>query len=83
MVSIKRESSSPYIISHTLIEASKIANKVKYFPKELINEKGNHIKEEALEYFLPLISGIPSLVIENNLPKFKTIEKVDVDVSTN
>lgn len=75
MVAIKRESSSPYKTSHTLIEASKIANNVKYFPKELINEKGNHIKEEALEYFMPLISGTPSLVIENHLPKFKTIEK--------
>ena len=75
MVSINRESSTPYKTSHTLVEASKIANNVKYFPKELINEEGNHIKEEALEYFLPLISGSPSLVIENNLPKFKTIDK--------
>ncbi len=75
MVSINRESSTPYKTSHTLVEASKIANNVKYFPKELINEDGNHIKEEALEYFLPLISGSPSLVIENSLPKFKTINK--------
>ena len=28
-----------------------IANNVKYFPTELINEEGNNIKEEALEYF--------------------------------
>ncbi len=75
MVSIQRDSISPYKTSHTLIEASKIANNVKYFPKELINEKGNHIKEEALDYFLPLISGSPSLVIENHLPEFKIIEK--------
>lgn len=73
MVSIKRESSSPYKTTHTLVEANKIANNVKYFPKELINEEGNNIKEEALEYFLPLISGVPSLVINNHLPKFKTI----------
>lgn len=73
MVSIKRESSSPYKTTHTLVEANKIANNVKYFPKELINEEGNNIKEEALEYFLPLISGVPSLVIDNHLPKFKTI----------
>ncbi len=75
MVTIIRESNSPYKTSYGLVDASKIANNVKYFPKELINEKGNHIKEEALEYFLPLISGTPSLVTENNLPKFKTIEK--------
>lgn len=75
MVAIQRDSSSPYKTSHTVVEADKVANNVKYFPKELINERGNHIKEEALEYFLPLISGSPSLVIENHLPKFKTIEK--------
>lgn len=75
MVAIKRESSSPYKTSHILVEADKIANNVKYFPTELINEEGNNIKEEALEYFLPLISGSPSLVIDNHLPKFKTISK--------
>lgn len=75
MVAIKRESSSPYKTSHVLVEADKIANNVKYFPTELINEEGNNIKEEALEYFLPLISGSPSLVIDNHLPKFKTISK--------
>ncbi|MBE6052611.1 MAG: 6-phosphofructokinase [Clostridium sartagoforme] len=75
MVAIKRECNEPYKTSHFLIEANKIANNVKYFPKELINESGNHVKDEALEYFLPLISGIPSLVIDNHLPKFKTIEK--------
>ncbi|MDZ7548197.1 6-phosphofructokinase, partial [Clostridium perfringens] len=74
-VGIKRESNSPYKSSHFLVDADKIANNVKYFPKELINDEGNHIKEEALEYFLPLISGTPSLVLDNHLPKFKTICK--------
>ncbi|VYU43010.1 diphosphate--fructose-6-phosphate 1-phosphotransferase [Clostridium tertium] len=76
MVAIKRESNSPYKTSHVLVEANKIANNVKYFPKELINERGNNIKEEAYEYFAPLISGNPSLVIDNHLPKFKTIRNI-------
>lgn len=75
MVAIKRGSSSTYSTSHFLVEADKIANNVKYFPMNLINDEGNHIKEEALDYFLPLISGTPSLVIDNHLPKFKTISK--------
>ncbi|WP_291647883.1 6-phosphofructokinase [Clostridium sp.] len=75
MVAIKRDSSTPYSTSHFLVEADKIANNVKYFPIDLINDEGNHIKEEALDYFLPLISGTPSLVIDNHLPKFKTISK--------
>lgn len=75
MVSIKRESNSPYTVSYPLVEASKVANNVKYFPTSLINEEGNNIKEEALEYFLPLISGSPNLVLHNSLPKFKTISR--------
>ncbi len=75
MVAIKRGSNSTYSTSHFLVEADKIANNVKYFPMNLINDEGNHIKEEALDYFLPLISGTPSLVIDNHLPKFKTISK--------
>ncbi|MBQ6819884.1 MAG: 6-phosphofructokinase [Clostridium sp.] len=75
MVTINRESASNYKVSYNIIEADKIANNVKYFPTELINEEGNNIKEEALEYFLPLVSGEPSLVIENNLPKFISISK--------
>lgn len=76
MVAIKRESNSPYKTSHILVEANKIANNVKYFPKELINERGNNVKEEAYEYFAPLISGTPSLVIDNHLPKFKTFRNI-------
>ena len=73
MVTIERESSMPYKANYGLIEANKIANNVKYFPKSLINDEGNHIKEEAIEYFLPLIEGSPTLVVENHLPKFTYI----------
>lgn len=73
MVTIERESSAPYKANYGLIEANKIANNVKYFPKDLINDEGNHIKEEAIEYFLPLIEGNPTLVVENHLPKFTYI----------
>ncbi|GAB6167758.1 6-phosphofructokinase [Clostridium carnis] len=75
MVGIKRESNSPYKSSHFLIEADKIANNVKYFPKEWINKEGNNIKEEAFEYFSPLVFGAPNLKIKNSLPKFKTFNK--------
>ena len=74
-VALIRDSSTPHSLSHFLVEADNIANNVKYFPIDLINDEGNHIKEEALDYFLPLISGTPSLVIDNHLPKFKTISK--------
>ncbi|MGG7176638.1 6-phosphofructokinase [Clostridium paraputrificum] len=75
MVAIKRENNAPYTYSFFLVEASKIANNVKYFPTEWINEKGNNITEEAYEYFNPLLDGVPTLYIENNLPKYKVFTK--------
>lgn len=73
MVAIKREEGSTYKTSYFLVDASLIANNVKYFPTELINERGNNIKEEALTYFSPLISGLTNFVLNNDLPKFKEI----------
>lgn len=72
MVAIKRESNIPYKSSYFLVQANTIANNVKYFPLEWINENGNHINEEGYKYFSPLIYGTPELNIENHLPKFKT-----------
>lgn len=75
MVAIKRESNSPYSTSFFLVEANKIANNVKYFPKEWINEKGNGVTEEAYEYFMPLLNGVPTLYRTNNVPQYKVFTK--------
>jgi len=75
MVAIKRESNTPYEYSTFPIETTKVANKVKYFPSEWINEAGNHVTEKALDYLNPLISGNPSLHFENSLPKYKAFNK--------
>ncbi|MDB2076403.1 6-phosphofructokinase [Clostridium paraputrificum] len=75
MVAIKRENNSPYSTSFFLVEANKIANNVKYFPKEWINEKGNGVTEEAYEYFMPLLNGVPTLYRTNNVPQYKVFTK--------
>lgn len=66
MVGIKRKNSSIYSTEHFLIEANEVANNVKYFPTEWINEDGNNIKEDALSYFQPLVG---------DLPKYKVFHK--------
>lgn len=71
MVTIKREHNSPYKVSYSLIDADKIANNVRYFPTEWINDEGNFITDEAFSYFEPLINGVPELCYEGNLPKYK------------
>lgn len=73
MVSMKRTSSHPYKIEFTLTDTDKVANKVKYFPKEWINENSNGIKEESLEYFLPLIQGDINYKVKNGLPDYTAL----------
>lgn len=75
MVCIKRESNFPYKTSFFEVEASNVANNVKYFPEEWINEEGNNLTEEAYNYFAPLFEGTPTLYFENNIPKYKVFNK--------
>lgn len=63
MVAINRDSNFPYTISYSLVESSKVANNVKYFPIEWINEEQNHVSKEAYQYFKPLIDCTPKYKI--------------------
>ena len=63
MVAIKRENNIPYKSSFFLVEAEKIANNVRYFPEEWINERGNNITEEAYNYFKPLLGELPDFKV--------------------
>ena len=74
-IGIKRESNTPYKSSYFLIEADKVANNVKYFPTEWINEEGNNLKAEVLEYLSPLVSSVPSVISSLPMPVFKVFNK--------
>ena len=75
MVAIQRESNLPYKVSYPLVNANEVANNVRYFPVEWINEEGNFVTEEAYSYFEPLIKDLPTLNLEGNLPKFKVFNQ--------
>ncbi len=61
--------SGEYAPEYGIVPVSEVANKVKYFPREWINEAGNNLLPEALEYIRPLILGEPELLTENGIPK--------------
>lgn len=75
MVNINRECNEPYEVVYSLVDAHKVANNVRYFPTEWINEDGNFVTDEACAYFEPLIKDIPNLTFEGNLPKYKVFNK--------
>ncbi len=64
MMTIVRESTSPYVYSVSHSDIAEIANKVKEVPREFINGAGNNVTDECVAYLLPLIEG------ETN-PEFK------------
>ncbi len=58
-----------YIPNYGIVPVCDVANKIKYVPREWINEAGNDVLPEALEYIRPLIQGEPTIVTENGLAR--------------
>ena len=68
MMAFRRILDMPYTIAIEAVDAGKVANKEKFFPKEWINDEGNNVKDDALPYFLPLIHGEQIIKMQNGLP---------------
>lgn len=68
MMVFDRISDSPYRMEIKTVDVGGVANHVKYFPIEWINEEKNNIKDEAIQYFLPLIQGELSIKMDKGMP---------------
>ncbi|MBQ9940886.1 MAG: 6-phosphofructokinase [Clostridia bacterium] len=68
MASYKRLPGKEYKCEFELIDISTIANEVRDVPREFINERGNYVTKECLEYILPLIEGETQPRFEKGLP---------------
>ena len=42
---------------------------------EWINDEHNGLKQEFIDYALPLIQGTPSLPLEHSLPRYARLKK--------
>ncbi|MBQ5840411.1 MAG: 6-phosphofructokinase, partial [Clostridia bacterium] len=74
MAVMRRVSDAPYTLEYDTAPISEIANKVKYVPREWINEAGNDVTDEALNYIRPLLMGEPALQTVNGLPRHLIIK---------
>ena len=52
-----------------------VANTEKKVPEYYINEEGNFIRKEFIDYVQPLIVGEPHLKFKNGLPCFAILNK--------
>ena len=68
MMTFKRVSSRPYNVKIESTDVKNVANHVKYFPSEWI-ENGNDVTQDAIDYCLPLIQGEQNFHYLNGLPQ--------------
>lgn len=69
MMSFRRVSSTPYRCEIVSVPAEEAANSECFFPRKWINDSGNDITADALEYLMPLIQGELNPIMKNGMPQ--------------
>lgn len=73
MVCLKRVSNSPYKVEISHAPINNIANEAKSVPREWINEDGNDITQDLLDYLYPLIQGEVTIEYERGIPSYMNV----------
>ncbi len=68
MMTILRKNEAKYSTYIGSSDVSEIANMVKSVDSKFINERGNNVTDECLEYLLPLIKGERNIKYKDGLP---------------
>ncbi len=76
MVAYERISNQPYRCEMKLVELKKAANVEKVIPREWINEEGNFVTQEFVDYAAPLIAIPSTPPLIDGLPRFAKLKKV-------
>ncbi len=76
MVGFERAEGSAYKCNIKLINLTDVANTEKKIPREWINDEGNGLNKQFIDYALPLIQGESRPPMENGLPRFTHLKKV-------
>ena len=77
MVAFEREYiDGKYNCKLVLLPLSKVANFEKKVPLEWINDERNGLKDEFIDYVLPLIYGEPDIPKVDSLPRYARLKKV-------
>lgn len=71
----RRLNNMPYTVSIESVDASECANREKPLLQEYINAAGNNITDQALTYFMPLIQGELTILMNHGVPAHFTIQE--------
>lgn len=76
MVTLVRESDSPYRVTTGTAPLERVANDEHKLPREYMNEAGNHITEAFRRYAVPLMRGeAPVTIGDDGLPVYVRLKK--------
>ncbi len=75
MVGLIREAGPEYKCTTQLIDLNDVANIEKKIPREWVNEAGNFVTQEVIDYIKPLIAGEVKLQMVNGVPRYSRLEK--------
>lgn len=73
MVTAIRKSNSPYSIDMGDTDVKNVAGLVKHVPREWINDMGNDVTQEFIDYVYPLILGEPVVKYQRGIPDYLDI----------
>ena len=79
MVAIVRADADKYKAETALVDLSDVANGVKHFPENWINEDKVSISQQFNKYILPLLQGEVKVPYENGLPAYVRLAKNEVE----
>lgn len=76
MIILKRVSDDPYICVTDIYDVHKIANIEKKVPREWINETGDYVTQEFVNYVRPLIQAELTPMMVDGLPRHLRLEDI-------
>ena len=76
MIILKRVSDDPYMCITDLQDVHKVANIEKKVPREWINESGDYVTEEFINYVRPLIQAELTPMMVDGLPRHLRLQDV-------
>jgi 6-phosphofructokinase 1 len=77
MVAFERETvDGAYHCKYVMLPLDTVANYEKKIPSKWINEEGNGLTEEFIDYVRPLVQGEPDLPLVDSMPRYANLKKV-------
>jgi 6-phosphofructokinase 1 len=74
MIVLERQDHPQYIIRTSFVDLNQVANVEKTMPLNMINEDGNYITYDFIQYAQPLIEGEISVPMEKGIPAYVKLE---------